>query len=104
MNKPFSSKELAKLSKICKNDGVSMEFYENGNLKKISKELTENQSLTPAPQARASAKKASQITENASLQSQYDLAREALETLQLEDPSAYEALLMQGALGEEKIN
>lgn len=101
MNKPFSLKELAKLIKICKNDGVS--YLEYGDLK-LSMDVPDKSSITPAPQARASAKKASQITDKASVQTQFDDAQQALETLHVEDPSAYEALLMQGALGEEKIN
>ena len=102
MDKKYSIKELEKMMKYCHNNGVSLEFYENGNLKKISVIVTENSFTTPAPQARASAKTASQITDTANLQNQYDIARMALDTLNVADPSAYEALLMQGALGEEK--
>lgn len=98
-NKHFSIKELEKLIKICKNMGVSSLKY--GDLQ-LSIGVTENSPMTPAPQARGSAKKASQIAELALLQEQYDSARHALETLHVENPSAYEALLMQGALGEEK--
>ena len=100
MDKRYSIKELEKLIKICKNKSVSLEY---GDLK-ISVAATENSSTTPAPQARVSAKNASQITEIANLQDQYDSARLALETLNIADPSAYEALLIQGALGEEKDN
>ena len=101
MNKALSLKELAKLIKICKNDGVSSLEY--GDLK-LSMVVPDQSSMTPAPQARASAKKASQITERASLQSQFNDSQMALETLHVEDPVLHEALLMQGALGEEKIN
>jgi len=99
MDTPFSLKELAKLIKICKNDGVSCLEY--GNVK-ISMSSPEKQLMTPAPLARASAKKVSKISESAELQSQYDESRVALETLHVEDPVAYEALLIQGALDEEK--
>lgn len=101
MEKPISLKELAKIIKICKNDGVSSLEY--GNLK-ISMITPEKGIMTPAPQASASAKKASQITEKANVQSQYDDVQQVLETLHVEDPVRYEALLMQGALGDEKIN
>lgn len=97
-------KQLEKLAKICKTKGVSIEFFQDGSLKKISKDVPDQSSLTPAPQARVSAKKASQIEEAGNLQDQYDKSTQEIETLHVEDPSAYEALLMQGALGEEKIN
>lgn len=58
--------------------------------------------MTPAPHARGSAKKAMQVTEKADLQSQFDLAQLTAETLHVEDPAAYEAMLIQGELGEEK--
>jgi hypothetical protein len=98
MDKKYSIKELEKLMKSCHNMGVSLEYRDL----KISVVATENSSTTPAPQARVSAKKASQITEIANLQDQYDAAQLALDTLNVANPSAYEALLMQGALGEEK--
>jgi len=99
MDKPFSLKELAKIIKICKNDGVS--YFEYGDLK-IRIGAPEQPPITPAPLARVSAKKVLQIAEKADLQSQYDSSKDALETMHVEDPSAYEALLIQGALGEEK--
>ena len=99
MNKPITIKELEKLIKICKNMGVStLEF---GNIK-ISMGSPEQQLMTPAPQVRVSAKKVSQITEKAELQSQLEGNEDALGTMHVEDPSGYEALLMQGALGEKE--
>lgn len=100
MKRELSLKELAKLIKICKNEGVSSLKY--GELQ-ISIGTTENLPMTPKHQARRSAK-AEQVTETANLQSQYDLAREISETLHVEDPVAYESMLINGELGEAKEN
>jgi hypothetical protein len=99
--KPISTKELAKLIKICKNEGVSsLKFGEVH----ISMTPTENLVMTPSPQARGSAKKAEKITTKASLQMQYDEAQLLAETLHVEDPAAFEKMLIDGEFSEAKEN
>jgi len=99
MDNKISLKELAKIIKLCKDNGVSNLEFENLKLRMTD---ASPQVMTPAPQARGSAKKAKAITEKADLQSQYDVAQVVAETLHVEDPVAYEAMLMRGELGEEK--
>lgn len=97
----FTLKDIAKLIRVCKTNGVS--HYEYGDLK-LSFDVTENPSKTPSPQARGSAKKAIQIEEKGSLQEQMNLAQHVLETLHVEDPAAFEALLIDREISEAKEN
>jgi len=99
MNKPISVKELAKLIKICKNMGVSSLKY--GEIE-LSLDAPDKPSCTPTTQARGSNRKAQAVTEIAGLQAQHNLAQEIVETLHVEDPAAYEAMLIRGEFGEEK--
>ena len=70
----------------------------------LSLDLPEKKSKTTNAQVRASTKKAGLVEEKAEYQAQYDLAGAIAETLHVEDPHAYEAMLMRGELGEEKNN
>lgn len=99
MDIKLTLKELEKLIKVCKTMGVSKFKY--GDIEFCMGEASQP-TMTPAPQARGSAKKAKAITDHTELQAQYDLVQAVAETLHVEDPSAYEAMLIQGELGEEK--
>jgi chemotaxis protein CheY-P-specific phosphatase CheC len=101
VNKTISVKELAKLIKVCKNEGVSRLKY--GDIE-VSIGMTENLPMTPSPQARGSAKKAEKIEAKAYLQMQYDEARVLAETLHVEDPAAFEKMLIDGEFSEAKEN
>ncbi|MFN9976621.1 MAG: hypothetical protein ACK58T_42645 [Phycisphaerae bacterium] len=95
----YSLKELATLIKLCKKNGVSLKY---DGLEILSVDVLSQGSTTPAPQARGSAKKALEVTEKAALQLQFDEAQEIAETLHVEDPVAYERMLIEGELGETK--
>lgn len=91
-------KELAKLIKICNTEGVSSLKFEGIEL---SLGVAENSFKTPAPQARGSAKKALEVQVKQEQQSFINLAQEMEETLLIEDPSAYERMLINGELKDE---
>jgi len=96
--KEITIKDLAKIIKLCKSNGISSLKY--GDIE-ISIAVPEKPAVTSYPQARGSAKKAKIVAEKADLQDQFDRASEDLETLHLEDPAGYEALLIRGELGVE---
>lgn len=100
-NKLISLKELAKLIKICKTEGVSSLQYGEIQLSMVA---PEKPSMTPAPQARGSAKKALEVSEKQDLQTQFDLARESIEVMHVEDPVGFEQALINGELDEAKEN
>lgn len=97
----YSIKELAKLIKLCKTNNVSSLKYDGIEL---SIGVPSQESMTPAPQARGSAKKALQVTEKSDLQLQFNEAKAIAETLHVEDPVAYERMLIEGELSEAKEN
>lgn len=99
MSKSLSVKDLAKLIKVCKENGVSSLRYEGVEL---SLGDTQSSSRATVPQPRGSAKKAAVIQEKENLQSQYDNAKDVLGTLHLEDPAAFEKMLTQGEIGAEE--
>jgi len=101
VNKQFSLKEIDKIIKSCKAKGVL--FFKYGELE-ISFDTPEKLSRTTRTQARVSTKKSGLVEEKANFQAQFDLAKEVAETLHVEDPSLYEAMLIRGELGEEKNN
>lgn len=99
MSVKFSTKELAKLIKICKNNNVSSITF--GEIQ-LSFGATENPPKTPRPQARGLEKAAKEIEELGRVQEQYNSARAFTESLQLEDPLKYEQMLMDRELIEEE--
>lgn len=56
----------------------------------------------PSPQARGSAKKAKEVEEKGKLQEQFDIANGIAESLHLEDPKAFEEMLIRGELAKEE--
>lgn len=99
MNVKFSTKELAKLIKICKNNNVSSLKF--GDIQ-LSFGVTENPSRTALPQARGSEKAGKEIEERGKLQEGFNASRVFAESLQLEDPLKYEQMLMDRELIEEE--
>lgn len=91
----ISLKELAKLIKICKNDGVSHLKYGDIELSMIE---PEKPFMTPAPQVRGSAKKAKEIEEKGKLQEGFNLSQDVYETLHIENPALAEEMLIRGEL------
>lgn len=100
MKKEFTLKEIEKLVKLCKKSGVS-----SLKLGEIEINLSEAASFDSKPRfkARASAKGKSE-EERGQLQAQLNTASDTLETLHLEDPLAYERLLLEGELRETEVN
>lgn len=88
-------KNLRKLVKICKDNGVS--HFKRGDLV-IRFDVAANPSITTVPQARGSAKKASLERERGILQEQLNLAELETETLHIENPVQYEEMLMRQEL------
>lgn len=76
-------------------------FLRIGDLIIDCREQSQPRHIT-APQARGSDKKAQDIENKSDLQGQFDLAAAIVETLHVEDPAAYEAMMIRGELGEEK--
>lgn len=94
----FSLKELEKLIKICKKQGVSE--LKHGDFQ-ISFDVPDKASNTPIALAGGS-KKTKEVTEQAHLQEEFNSARDQIDTLHVENPLAYEEALYRGELGEEK--
>jgi hypothetical protein len=94
-------KKLENFLKKCQTNGVFIREIEFEGIK-LSIDVPAKLSMTPVLPAKGSEKKATAIEAKADLQQQYDFSRDAVETLHVEDPSAYEAALFRGELGEEK--
>jgi hypothetical protein len=97
----FTLKEIAKLIKLCKTNDVSSLKVQG---LEISIGATASSPMTPNAHARGSAKKALEVEEKGSLQEQMNLAERVIETMHVEDPAAFEAMLISRELGEEKNN
>jgi len=92
---------LAKLLKLMRECKKLRGFVKIGDMEFDFRDQSQTETVT-RPQARGSAKKARDIEEKADLQGQHDLVHDLVETLHVEDPAAYEAMLIRGELGEEK--
>ena len=100
MSASLEIKDIAKLIKLCKANGVSSLKFEGLEL---SMTATDNPVNAPLPQARGSAKKALKIAEDVSEQMRFEDSNELVSTLMLQDPAAYEQMLAAGEI-EEEVN
>ena len=98
VSSPLDVKDIAKLIRLCKANGVSSLKYEGLEL---SMAQTDNLAIAPLPQARGSATKALRIAEDVSRQMKFEDSEELISTLMLQDPAAYEQMLAAGELEEE---
>jgi hypothetical protein len=101
VDKKISVANIIKLMRECRKHNA----YLNFNDLIIDCRASEKDLQIPNPQARGSAKKAQAaqvVTDKSIAQEQYNFATEMIETLHVEDPAAFETMLIQGELGEEK--
>lgn len=98
MKEKFSVAEIKKLMRECKK---SRSFLKIGDLIIDCREQGQSQT-EPVPKAIGSSKKAKDIEEKGQLQDQHDTASEIMSTLHVQDPAAYEQMLLRNELGEDK--
>lgn len=98
MDKELTVEQVILLIKSChKHDVLSLDYYGL----KLRMAEPEQPAMTPRPQARGLAKKASQIAEDSELQMQFDIAREEISTMHVEDPAGYEEKLIRGEIEDQ---
>lgn len=93
----LSVKNLEKLIKFCRNNGVVELNYENMHVK------FDNSSPSFQKPSQAVTRNAKKTAKIAEIQEQYNLVNEELEVSHLEDPAAYEEAIVQGLLQREEI-